>query len=192
MGVRVLVIVATRQRSKLPIEALPASIVFAGLAPAVPAPVAEGFDEYLQRGLIGEYGPTLAHGDMVRRIEAYRCDVAEGADFAVAVRGAEGVAAVFDQPQVVLPREGSDGIQIKHVPQGMGDDDRPGFFAARSFELIDVDFIGGQRDIHEDGHETVLKDGIYRGGKAGGDGDDLVARLELAFAQFGGSERAHG
>ena len=54
MGIRVLVIVSARQRTQLPIETLAAGVVFAGLAPAVAAPVAKGLNQGLQRRLVGE------------------------------------------------------------------------------------------------------------------------------------------
>ena len=38
------------------------------------------FDQHLQGGLIGQHGSALAHGDVVRGIEADRGDVAEGAN----------------------------------------------------------------------------------------------------------------
>ena len=47
----VLVVVAAGQVAQLPVESLAAGIVVAGIAPAVAAPVAEGIDEHLQRGL---------------------------------------------------------------------------------------------------------------------------------------------
>ena len=54
VGVGVFVIVAAGQIAQLPIEALAAGVVFSRLAPAVAAPVAEGFDERFQQRRVGE------------------------------------------------------------------------------------------------------------------------------------------
>ena len=47
--VGVLVVVAVRQVAELPVEALAAGVVVAGVAPAIAAPVAERFDQLLQQ-----------------------------------------------------------------------------------------------------------------------------------------------
>ena len=49
VGVDVFVIVAAGQLAQLPLEALAAGIVFAGFAPAVAAPVAEGLGQRLEQ-----------------------------------------------------------------------------------------------------------------------------------------------
>ena len=53
------------------------------------------------------------------------------------------------------------------------------------FELADVDVVGRDLDVDEDGNEVVLDDRIDGGREAGGDGDDLVARLQLPVARAG-------
>ncbi len=79
-----------------------------------------------------------------------------------------------------LLAEGGDGVEIEDVAEGVGDHDGAGAVAAGGFELGDVDLVGGQRDVDEDRDEAVLEDGVDRGREAGGDGDDLIAGLELA------------
>lgn len=78
--IRVLVVVAFRQAAQLPRETLHAGVVLAWLAIAVATPVAEGLGDLLQLMVVGEDRTTFAHRDMVGRVEAQRCDVAEGAD----------------------------------------------------------------------------------------------------------------
>lgn len=106
-----------RQRAELPIETLAAGVVLAGLAPAVASPVAEGLDDGLKGGLIGEDGSAFARGDVVGGIEAESGEIAEGPDLLVVVGGSEGVAAVFDEPEVVLLCEGYDGSEIEGLPR---------------------------------------------------------------------------
>jgi hypothetical protein len=86
-------------------------------------PQSRKLDQDLRSGFVGEDGAAFAHGDVVRGIEADGGDVAEGADLLAAPGAAEGVAAVFDEPQVVLFAEGGDGVEIEDVAQGVGDHD---------------------------------------------------------------------
>ena len=109
-------IVAAGQLAQLPVEALAAGVVLARLAPAVAAPVAEGFDEGLEQRVVGEHRAAFAHGDVVRGIKADRGEVAEGADHLAVVRCAQGVAAVFDQPEVVLLAKAVTASRSKGLP----------------------------------------------------------------------------
>ena len=102
MRVDVLVVVAARQVAELPVEAALARVVLARIAIAVAPPVADRFHRRAPRRVAREHGAALAHGDVVRRIEAQRADVTERADMAAADRGAHGVAAVLDEKQLVL------------------------------------------------------------------------------------------
>ncbi len=178
-------IVPTRQRAELPVKALAAGVVHAGLAPAVAAPVAEALNEYLERGLIGQHSAALPHGDMVRGVEAHRSDVAEGADLLALPRGPERVAGILDQPKVVLLAEGRDRFHVEDIAQGVGDHDGLGLFAARLFELGDVDLVAGQGDIDKDRDAAILQNRIHRRRKACPDGDYFIARLDLPVAQLG-------
>ena len=180
--VGVLVVVAAGEGAELPVEALAAGVVDAGLAPAVAAPVAEAVDEDLEGWLVGEDGTALAHGDVVGGVEADGGDVAEGADLLALEGGSEGVAAVFDEPEVVFFAEGGDGFGVEGVAEGVGNHDGTGLLAAGLFEFGDVDFEGGEGNVDEDWDEAVLQDGVNGGGESGGYGDDFHAGLELAVA----------
>ena len=78
--VGVFVVVAAGQGAELPVEALAAGIVDAGLAPAIAPPVAEAVDQDLQGGFVGEDGSAFSHGDVVGRIKTYGGDIAEGSN----------------------------------------------------------------------------------------------------------------
>ena len=182
-------VVAAGQRAELPVEALAAGVVDAGLAPAVTAPVAPAIDEDLERGLVGEHGASLAHGDVVRGVEADGGDVAEGADVLALPGGAERVAAVFDQPQVVLLAESRDRVEIEDVAEGVGDHDGLDPGTVGLLKERGVDLEAGDSDVEEDGHEAVLEDRVDRSREARGDGDDLIAGLELAVAKLGRAQR---
>src|SRR5271166_1001243 len=192
MGVGVFVVVAARQASQLPVETLAAGVFFAGIAPAIAAPVAERLDKYLQIGLVGEHRSAFTHGDMVRGVEADSGNVAKRAYVASLPCGTKRIAAILDEPEVVFPGKCSDGIEVKDIPQGVGDHDCPGLFAAGSFELADIDLVGGQRDIHEDRYEAILNDRIDCSREARSDGNYFVARFEPAVAEFWRCECADG
>ena len=53
----VFVIVSMRERSQLPREALAAGVAGARVAPAIPSPVLEGADEFLQLRIVRQYAP---------------------------------------------------------------------------------------------------------------------------------------
>ena len=94
----VLVIVSAGQVAQLPTEPLAAGVVAAGFAPAVAAPVAEGFGDGAEQRRVGQNRAALAHRDVVGGIEAYRGQVAESAGLASVIGGSHGVAAIFHQP----------------------------------------------------------------------------------------------
>ena len=89
-------------------------------------------------GCVGEHGTALAHGDVVRGIKRDGGDVAEGARILAVQRGAESIAAIFNQPEIVLPREGGNGFRVEDISQRVGEDDGAGLRAEGGFELRDV------------------------------------------------------
>ena len=125
MRVRVLVVVAVGQVAELPVEAALAGVVVARLAIAVAAPVAEGFHRPLERRVPGEGRAAFAHGDVVGGIEAERADIAERADVAAVEGGAERVAAVLDQEQVVALGDLGQARRVEGIAERVGDHDRP-------------------------------------------------------------------
>ena len=118
-------------------------VLLAGLAPAVAAPVAEGFGDLAECGVAGQHGAAFAHGDVMGGVEGQRGEVAEGAHLAALPGGAEGVAAVFHQPQAVGLGEGTHGIEVEGVAEGVGDHDRLGARREGRFEHGHVDVVAG-------------------------------------------------
>src|SRR5208283_869687 len=97
--INIFVVVPVGQVTDLPVEALAAGVLFTRGTPAIPSPIAKGFDERAQQGLVRQDAPAFAHGDVVRGIEADGREIAEGSDSFAAIGRAEGVTAIFDQPQ---------------------------------------------------------------------------------------------
>ncbi len=184
MAIGVFVVVALRQIAQLPAKTLAAGIVLAGRAVTVAAPVAERFGDTLEFVVAGEYGTALAHGDVVGRVKAQGADVAKGADQLAIVGGAQRVAAVFDQPEIVFLCDTGHFGEVVRVAQGVGQHDGLGLWADGGFELGNVDVVGGDVDIDKHRNGTELQDGVNRGGEAGGDADDFVPRFDCAVAKI--------
>jgi hypothetical protein len=108
------------------------------------------------------------------------------------VGGAERVAAVLDEHQAVAAAEVDDRAEVERVAQRVGDHDGARAVGDGRLHRLDVDVVGGQRDVHEHRHEAVLDDRVDGRGEAGGDGDDLVTRLQLPVAQARRGQGAHG
>ena len=76
-------------------------------------------------------------------------------------------------------------FQVEDVAQRVRDHYRLHLRAVRSLQLRHVDLIRRQRDVDEDGNQSVLEDRIHRRGKSRRDGQHFIARLQLTCAQLG-------
>ena len=117
MAVGVLVIVAVGQVTELPAKALAAGVVASARAVAVATPVAKALGNHLEFGVVGEYRPALAHGDVMGWVETQGADVAKGADMAPVPGAPQGIAAVFDEPQAVLATQRRHRVDIERIAQ---------------------------------------------------------------------------
>ncbi len=103
VAVDVFVIVALGQLAELPTEAFAAGVVFAGGAPAVATPVAEALGVGFERRVLDDiYRATLAHREMVRRVEGLGGDVAPDArrgseESRIESRGSRGISLKTDE-----------------------------------------------------------------------------------------------
>ncbi len=168
--VGVLVVVAAGQIAQLPVEALAAGVVLAGLAPAVAAPVAERFDQRAQQRLVRQHRAAFAHGDVVRGVEADGRQIAERADLSALDR----VDPTASQQSSISHRScvranARDRGEIERIAQRVREDHGARARRKRGFELRDIDVVGGNGDVDEHRDQAVLDDRIDRGGKAGGD-----------------------
>src|SRR2546427_12544689 len=101
MAVRILVVVAARQFADLPVKAFAASVRHTGLAPAIAAPVPEGFDDLSKRWAVSEHRAPFPHRDVVGGIEAYGREVSERANLASSIFGPHRIARIFNNPEIV-------------------------------------------------------------------------------------------
>ncbi len=125
VAVNVLVVVAPGQLPELTVKAVSATVVVSAGANAVPSPIAEAEDQAVQQGIVGIDAAALAHGHVVRRVEAAGADVPPRARVAgLAVNGvlaAQRIAVVLHQPQPVLPAKFPDRFQVKGIAQTVRD-----------------------------------------------------------------------
>ena len=102
-------IVAQRQLTVLTVKAVSAQVVPAGRADTVAAPVTEGTDDLVEQRVVGVNSAALAHGHVVRRVEAGGSDVAHGTGKLLYtvddVTASQGITVILDQPQVMTVTE---------------------------------------------------------------------------------------
>src|SRR6266436_5383483 len=168
MGIGVLVIVTERQPAQLPFESFAAGVLFAWFAPAVASPIAEGFRQCAQHGLIGQNTPSFAHGHMVCRIKANGSQVAKGADLLALEQTPNSVAAVFDEPESMATGEVCNRAEVKRVAQSVSQNNGSCFLTIGFLELTNIDVVSRHCYVKEDGNEPVLDDRVDRGGKTRG------------------------
>ena len=100
----------------------------------------------------------------------------------------EGVAVVLDEPQVVPVDDLHHLVQIKRNSQGVGEEDGLCLLRNRRFQLLNVDVVSPEFDVHKYGNQSVLDERGDGGWEAGGHCQDLVAGLESLVAQLGRSQ----
>ena len=183
-------VIAFGKLTVLPVKTVSAEVVLARGTAAVATPVAYGTHDNVELGVVGIGGPTLPHRHVMRGVEGRGADVADGpretgrADNRVA--RAEGVAVVLDEPEPMLVAEGLDGGEVEGIAQGVRHHDGLGPAGVEgSLKTRDVYVVLGDGDINEDRHGTKLDDGRDGGGKARGNGDDLVATTDGPLAELG-------
>ena len=182
VAVGVFVVVTVGQVPQLLAKTFAAGVVLAGLAITVPAPVTKALGDGFEIVVVGEHRTTFAHGDVVRRVKAQGADVAKGADHLATVGGAQRIAAVFDQPQVVLLAQGSDHVQAERVAQAVRQHDGLGLRCDGRFDLGRIDVVGEPVHIDKHRYRTKLQDRVDGGGKACRHTNDFVTFLNGARA----------
>ena len=192
--VDVFVVVALRQLAELPAEAFVTGVVLAAGAPAVAAPVPEAFRQHLEFHVPDNvHRAALAHGEVMRRVETLRGQVAERARELAVVAAAERVAVVLNQPEVVPFAKFQGGGEVEGIAQRMGHHHGLGLAGdVRGFELVGAAVERGRVVVDEHRHAALLEDRGDGGGETGGAGDDFVAGPQLAVAQLGAGEGGEG
>jgi hypothetical protein len=107
--------------------------------------------------------------------------------------GAERVAAILQEPKVVLLRERGEHVEIGGDADGVRDENGARFRADGGLDLLDVDVVAARLAIDEDGDEAILHQRRERGRERDGWGDDFVAGaqaiLDLRAEQRGDHEQ---
>ena len=106
MRIYVLMVIAKRKFTILPVKTMSAQIIYAGRAHAVPSPITERTDYFMQKRVVCIYCPTFTHSHMVGRIKA-RCSYIAycACKFFFAVNNifrTKRIAVIFNKPQVMF------------------------------------------------------------------------------------------
>ena len=164
-----------------------APVVLPGGAGAVPSPVPEGTDDLIEPRIVRVNSAAFSHGHVMRGIKAGSPDIPHRTrknGFRIyAIFAAKGVAVVFHQPQPMTVTELLHRLQIKGIPQGVGQHHRLCPLTAGLLQPRHIHIVLGDGDIHKDRHRPILHHGRYRGGKACSHRDHLIAPPDLPFAE---------
>ena len=109
VAVHIFVVIALRKLTKLTIKTMTAEVIMTGRANAVAAPIAIRKNQTVEQRIVCIHATTLAHGHVVRRIEAAGADIAPSAGITgLSIDGigcTQGIAVILYQPEVVLLTE---------------------------------------------------------------------------------------
>ncbi len=194
VGVNEFVVITLGEVAELPVEPFGTGVVDAAGTPAVATPIAEAVDDGFKFEAVDDVdGAPFAESEMVRRVERLGGEVSESPGVSAVVSAAEGIAVVFDEPEVVFFAKLGDGSKVEGVSQSVGEDDGLGFPGDEGvLELIDSSVEGDGIVVDEDGDKAVLDDGSDGRREASGDGDDFIADVDAAFAEFRAGESGDG
>ena len=173
-----------------------AEVILAGRADAVTAPVTVGQNQTVQLRIIGINTATLAHGHMVRRIEAGSANIAPSASKASltvnGILGAQRIAVVLNQPQIVCIAECLDCRQVKRVAQRMCNHNCLGLGREGCFQFSNINVVLRNRHVHKHRHCAILDGRGHGGGETAGNSDNFIALLDLTVTQLRGSQSHKG
>lgn len=79
VAVHIFVVIALRKLTKLTVKTMTAEVIMTGRANAVAAPIAIRKNQTVEQRIVCIHATTLAHGHVVRRIEAAGADIAPSA-----------------------------------------------------------------------------------------------------------------
>ena len=156
MAISILVVVAQWQVTQLPAKTLATSVIFAGRAVAISPPVTEAFGNRFEFIELGKHRAAFTHGDVVRRVKAERSNIAKSADHLAAVGGAQCVAAVFYQPQLVFLAQGRDDIEVEGVACRVRQHDGFCLGANCGLDLAGINVLREAVHINKHGHRAKL------------------------------------
>ena len=154
-----------------------------GRANAVAAPIAIRKNQTVEQRIVCIHATTLAHGHVVRRIEAAGADIAPSAGITgLSIDGigcTQGIAVILYQPEVVLLTERLNTCQIKRISQCMSNHDRLRFFRQCRFQFGYIDIILRNRYVYKHRHSAILQNRGDCSRETTCNGDDLISSFDL-------------
>ncbi|MNG19186.1 hypothetical protein D3C84_1033190 [compost metagenome] len=111
---------------------------------------------------------------MVRWVKTHGADITKGTRHLAVKTRTQGIAAIFNQPQVIFIGNFTHLRQVKQVAQGVRHHDCLGFFSDCCLNQLWVDVIGWNIDIDKHRHQTILDSRVNRGREARSNGNHLI------------------
>ncbi len=148
----------------------------AGFAPAL---IAEGDADIGQMSIVGENHTALAGRDLLIGVECKDGHFAEGSCLSAVQFGAEGLAAVLDDGEVVFLGDGADFVEVCGAAERLDGKDGLCFFGDCGFDFRGVDVESRRVDIDEDGFCAGHHNNGCGGDECEGGCNDLVAGADF-------------
>ncbi len=127
LGEVIAMVVGLVQTGYLPVEPVPTFTVACALviAPTIAPPIPDGMGDVMQLPITGADGPTLARRDMMRRIEAERCKIAESTAWRPIKGAPQCITGILDHVESVSLCKGHYLIHLHRITEDVGHEDRP-------------------------------------------------------------------
>ena len=151
-------IVSRRKRAELTGKTFSAAVVDARRAGAVASPVAHRKKNPVQKRIRRVDRSPFAGGHVVRRIKTGCADIAPCPGQTAVIPGAERVAVVLDEPQVVPVAELLHRRKVERIAQRMRQHHCPGPSAQGSFQTRRIHIRRRSLHIHKNRNRSILED----------------------------------
>jgi len=110
--------------------------------------------------------------------------MSEGARVPPFIRTAECIAIIFDKPQLIFFRDLQDRIEVKGIAQCMCEKNAFCFYGNCRFDLLYIDVICRNFDVHEYRHTLILDNRRNGRWKSCRHRDYFIPRLQSPVAKF--------
>jgi len=143
-----------------------------------PPLVAQGAGHPGERFVVGHEHPALAGRDLLVGVEAECRRVTESAHPGPAILGAEGLARVVDDRQVVPRGEIEDTAPVGGMPEDIDDKHGTGPGSPLPLEIVRRDVVGIGFDIHEHRRGPFVQNRVDGRGESERGNEYLVTRTD--------------
>ena len=192
MRVHIFVVIAKRQFSILFVETMTAQVVASGRTYTVTSPITERAHNLVKQRIVRVDSTTLSHCHMMRRIKTGSTDVSDGSSQLVLpvnrISGAECIAVVLDEPEVIFFTEILQSFQIKRISKRMCQHHRFCLWRNGFLKLFRVNVVLRNCHIHKHRDCSILNHRRYRCRESCCHRNHFVSRQNLTLTKKRGSQ----